>query len=85
MQSVLQPHLFSTPPPLSCPTPGKTVPRPLGDGRQVTPPPPRREPHYHHTCTFPGTEIALQNERIQPQDYLASTLTRDAAKCITVL
>ena len=30
-----------TPPPLSCPTPGKTHPRhPLGDGCQVMPPPP---------------------------------------------
>ena len=73
--------------PLSCPTPGKTVPRhPLGDGCQVTAPQhPLGEPHYHHTRTFSGTEIALQNGRIQWQDCLAFTLIRDAAICITVL
>ena len=32
-----KPHCLTPPPPLSCPTPGKTVPRhPLGDGCQVT-------------------------------------------------
>ena len=78
---------INPPPPLSCPTPGKTVPpHPLGDGCQVTVPlPPFGEPHYHHTRTFPGTEIALQNDRIQWQDWLAFTLIRDAAMCITVL
>ena len=49
-----------TPPPLSFPTPGKTVPHhPLGDGHQVTVPhPPPGGPHYHRTRTFAGTEIA---------------------------
>ena len=46
-------HSSSTPP-LSYPTPGKTVPRPpLGDGCQVTVPhPPLGEPYYHCTRTF---------------------------------
>ena len=36
------------------------------DGHQVTVPhPPPGEPHYHRTCTFAGTEIAANNERIQ--------------------
>ena len=48
-----------SPPPLSFPTPGKTVPHhPLGDGHQATPPPPRGGPHHHRTRTFAGTEIA---------------------------
>ena len=61
--------------PVSCPTPGKTVPcQPLGGGCQVTrpppppppsPPPPPGEPYSDCTRTFSGTEIALQNERIQ--------------------
>ena len=41
------------PPPLSCPTPGRTVPRhPLGDGCQVTPPPPPSCPLGNHTTTI---------------------------------
>ena len=42
-----------------------------GRGYPGTPPPPPGEPHYHHTCTFSGTEIARQNERIQWQACLA--------------
>ena len=86
LMRMLQPKVPS-PPPLSCPTPGKTVPRqPLGDGCQMTPPPPPpAELHYHRTRTFSGTKVALQNERIQWQDCLAFMLMRDAATCITVL
>ena len=48
------------PPPLSFPSPGKTVPHhPLGDGHQVTVPhPPPGGLHHHRTRTFAGTEIA---------------------------
>ena len=75
------------PPPLFCPAPGKTVPRQPRGGRLPSdgPPPHPGEPHYHHTRTFSGTEIALQNERIHGQDCLAFMLIRDAAICITVL
>ena len=50
---------YAPPPPLSFPTPGKTVPHhPLGDGHQVTPPPcpPRGTALLR---TFAGTEILL--------------------------
>ena len=44
--------LISTPPPLSFPTPGKTVPHhPLGDGHQVT------VPHPWGTALPPDTHI----------------------------
>ena len=58
--------LLVPPPPLSCPTPGKTPPpTPWGTVAKWQPPPPPGEPHYHRTRTFSGTEIALQKERIQ--------------------
>ena len=85
MPPVVYSHSNTLPPPLSCPTLGKTVSHhPLRDGCQVNPPPPG-ELYYHRTRTFSGTEIALQNETIPWQDCLAFTLIRDAAICITVL
>ena len=50
------------------PPPGARLP---SDG----PPSPAKEPHYHYTRTFSGTEIALQNERMQWQ--LAHTTCGD--------
>ena len=53
-----QPQCYP-PPPLSFPTPGKTVPHhPLGDGHQVTVPHPPRGTTPHRTRTFAGTKIA---------------------------
>ena len=52
-------HFEYPPPPLSFPTPGKTVPHhPLGDAPNDGPPAPPWGPHHHRTCTFAGTEIA---------------------------
>ena len=54
------PPLWSTPPPLSFPTPGKTVPHhPLGDGHQVTVPHP---PLGDHTPTL---HAHLQAQKLQ--------------------
>ena len=74
--------LVLTDPMVPPPHPPLVLPHP----REDSPPPPPGgwlpsdgEPHYHHTCTFSGSEIALQNERRQCQDCLAFTLIRDAA------
>ena len=65
--------------------PPPVLPHPREDG----PPPPPGEPHHHHTRTFSGTEIALQNERIQWQHahkrcndmhHLALNIQRPAPK-----
>ena len=54
-----------TPPPLSFPTPGKTVPHhTLGDGHQVTPPPPPQGtalPLYTHICRHRNCSIKRKN------------------------
>ena len=79
-----------TPPPLSFPTPGKTVPHhPLGDGCQVTPPPPplgdRTTTVHAHLQAQKLQHGEAPNRRMVVQDGLAIMVIRDAAICITVL
>ena len=63
-----EPARRCTPPPLSFPTPGKTVPRhPLGDGHQVTVPHP---PLGDHT---PTVHAHLQAQKLQHKTKEFST------------
>ena len=62
------------PPPLSCPTPGKTVPRhPLGDGCQVmVPHPPPVQPPYTHIFRHRSLHCKTKEYSIPPAGKMRS-------------